>query len=144
MITRYQRKKQREILRKKGFDIIVEIRTDFKKCQPFEGLQSRLPVVTVFAYMGFNYEVMPILQQLSHKTRAYAFNANGFKGFLMRLDPITFFRRSEVKCLLNEVTQYQVVDLPTLKIELDKYSILPEKLKYLSIKYPCLYIFFLE
>ena len=144
MLTRYQRKKQREILRKRGFDIIVEIRTNFMKCQPIEGLQSRLPVVTIFAYMGFKHEVMPILQQMSHKTRAYAFNADGFKGFLLRLDPIRFFRRSDVKGLMNEVTQYQVVDLPMLKIELDKYATLPEKLKYLSIKYPCLYIFFLE
>ena len=51
------------------------------KCLPIEGLKSRLSVVLIFSYVGFTHEVMPILQRMSHKTRAYAFNADGFRGF---------------------------------------------------------------
>ena len=37
----------------------------------------------ILSFLGYRKEVMPILQKLSHSTRAYIVNSDGLPGFLI-------------------------------------------------------------
>ena len=79
------------------WDINVEIIDAYKKALPFLGLKSRVPVAVVFAFYGYKEEVLPLLQTLSHSTRAYIYNASGLKGFLRGTDIIKMLTMSSNK-----------------------------------------------
>ena len=67
------------------FDIKVQIKEDLKKCLVF-GLGARLPIGLVLGFTGFSHEVTPIMQTLSHSTRAHLCNANGLPAFILRFE----------------------------------------------------------
>ena len=48
------------------------------------GLKARLPIGIILGLAGNRREVMPIMQTLSHTTRAYIINANGLTPFIAR------------------------------------------------------------
>ena len=64
------------------FDFKVPIKENLKTGLIF-GLQSRLAIAEIIAYLGFRHEVIPLMLALSHATRAYIVNANGLDGFLV-------------------------------------------------------------
>ena len=67
-----------------NFDIKVGIRQDLLKNLIF-GLQARLPIGIILGFLDYKHKVTPLLQSLSHSTRAYIFNADGLQGFLKEL-----------------------------------------------------------
>ena len=74
-----------------AYDIRVTIREEFKKDMIFN-LQARPPIGIILGYVGYQYEVIPMLQSLSHCTQAYIVNADGLPGFVNMFDFIRFFR----------------------------------------------------
>ena len=62
----------------------VAIRAKFCKRLPFLGFNSRNVSATVMSYYGDRDDVYRLLQRASHTTRAYLYNANGLKGFLVK------------------------------------------------------------
>ena len=64
------------------FDIKVQIRGSLKKKLIF-GLNSRLSIGIVLGFVGLRNDVWPIMQAISHATRAYLVNEKGLLGFLM-------------------------------------------------------------
>ena len=63
------------------FDVIVQIKDDLRKGLVF-GLGARLPIAKVLGFTGYAHEVMPLMWNLSHGTRAYIVNADGEPGFI--------------------------------------------------------------
>ena len=63
-------------------DIKVTIKDELKKSLIF-GLRARLPIGVILGFYGYSYEVMRLMQVLSHGTRAYIINENGLPGFVI-------------------------------------------------------------
>ena len=59
-----------------SFEINVSIRQELLKGLIF-GFNSRLPIGIMLSYYGHRHEVVPLLQELSHATRAYIYNEDG-------------------------------------------------------------------
>ena len=59
----------------------MQIKENDLKGMPFK-LKTRYGMVTVFSYFGDSEEVGELMQKVSHKTRAYYVNINGFRGFI--------------------------------------------------------------
>ena len=55
----------------------------------------------MLSYVGYRHEVLPLLQIMSHKTRAYAINAEGLRGFLIEMDVMKILREMDAKGLLE-------------------------------------------
>ena len=66
-------------------DVIVPIKEELKRNLIF-GIQARPAIGMILSFFGYSYEVFELLQTLSHSTRAFIFNAEGLKGFLVNLD----------------------------------------------------------
>ena len=66
------------------FDIKVKVKEDLKKGLIFN-FRSRLPIGIVLAFFGYRHEVMPLLQTLSHGSRAFIWNADGLRGFVLEI-----------------------------------------------------------
>ena len=64
------------------FDIKVQIRGSLRKKLIF-GLNSRLSIGIILGFVGLRNDVWPIMQAISHATRAYLVNEKGLLGFLM-------------------------------------------------------------
>ena len=58
----------------KDLYIKVPIKQELKKLLIF-GLQARLPIAMILSFIGLSYEVYGLMQTLSHRTRAFIFNA---------------------------------------------------------------------
>ena len=58
------------------FDIKVPIKESKKKTLIL-GFRARLPIGVFCGYLGSRHEVIPLLQILSHETRAFIWNADG-------------------------------------------------------------------
>ena len=65
-----------------NLDIKVSIKEELKSVLIF-GLQARPPIAHILSFLGYIHEVMPIMQTLSHSTRAYVINTDGLKSFLV-------------------------------------------------------------
>ena len=63
------------------FDIKVLIK-ESKKKSLILGLSSRLSIAVMLSYLGCRHEIVPLLQRLSHGTRAFIWNADGLKAFI--------------------------------------------------------------
>ena len=63
--------------------IKVGLKPELLKGMPFGTLKSRYALGLIFSLAGFKEEMFLILQNTSHKTRAYLWNANGLRGFLV-------------------------------------------------------------
>ena len=48
------------------------------------GLGARPPIGVILGFVAYRHEVMPLMQTLSHSTRAYIINADGLPGFLVK------------------------------------------------------------
>ena len=65
------------------FDIKVDIGEDLMKTLVF-GINARPPIGLILGFSGYSHEVMPLMQTLSHTTRAFTCNADGLPNFVMR------------------------------------------------------------
>ena len=62
-------------------DTRVPIKEELKK-RLILGLNSRLAIGIVLGFLGCRHEALPIMQKLSHGTRAYIINEDGLQGFI--------------------------------------------------------------
>ena len=67
------------------FEIRVTIKDELKKALIF-GLEARLPIGIILGFVGYRHQVLPLMQSLTHATRAYIVNAGGLQGFLAAFD----------------------------------------------------------
>ena len=75
-------------------DIRVQIRQDLMKSMIF-GLQARPPIGHILSFLGYFHEVIPIMQTLSHATRAYIVNAEFLSGFIHSIGLIELLRNAD-------------------------------------------------
>ena len=107
------------------------------------GLQARPPIAHILGYLGYSHEVMPILQNLSHSTRAYIVNAEGLSGFVRKIPLIQILRKADEQELLRTAKRWQVIDLEILDQELKDIQAYDQQMLFLSCLYPSLYLFVL-
>ena len=67
---------------KDAWDIKVPIKMELLKVLLVKGLQSRNVMGTIFSYVSYNYEVISLMQVISHSSRAYIWNADALQGYL--------------------------------------------------------------
>ena len=79
---------------------------------------------------------MPIMQSLSHTTRAYIINADGLRGFIFEVEIIKLLKEADQKGILDHAKMWQVIDLDELGNVLKFMDSLDEKMKYISKNYP--------
>ena len=79
-------------------------------------------------YIGFNYEVMQLLQVLSHTTRAFVYNADALKGFMIKVDFVEILRQAHRKGKLEEIGKHQILDFDALETGISKHRTLKDKL----------------
>ena len=89
----------------------MPIRESLLKSIPFSCIQSRNAASEILSFIDYKEEVILLLQTLSHKTRAFIYNAHGLQGFLVSLDVMGILRFAQKQELLEKVTKWQVVDL---------------------------------
>ena len=93
--------------------IRVPLRKELKHKLIF-GLEARLPIAEVLSFLGYEDEVLPVLQQLSHGTRAYVWNAGGLKGFLVVSAIQGVLRKAFLSGEIQKVTEFQEVNVQAL------------------------------
>ena len=81
---------------------MVPFKDSLKKRLPFGNLKSRHSIAVVLSYLGTTLEVYPLLQKISHTTRAYIFNEKGLKGFLEQASFTAWVMRLGNKGKLDE------------------------------------------
>ena len=69
-----------------NLDTKVPIQENLKKELIF-GINARLPIALVAGLSGYRDEILTVMQTLSHSSRAFTVNADGFKGFLVEEVP---------------------------------------------------------
>ena len=98
---------------KKGQKEGLSIRRKYLKSLPFRNLRTRLGTAVILSYFGDDEAVSRLLQRLSHRSRAFFFNAKGLKGFLT-VSVSTILERATAQDLLKEETKFQKVDVQSL------------------------------
>ena len=68
---------------KDAWNIRIHIRMDLLKVLLVKGLESRNVMGTIFSYVGHSDEVINLMQRISHKSRAYIWNADALQGYLV-------------------------------------------------------------
>ena len=56
------------------------------RSMPFENVRSRNAIATILSYMGYRHDVIPMMQEISHSTRAFIWNADGLPGFVREVN----------------------------------------------------------
>ena len=100
-----------------SFDIKVSIQEKLKKGLIF-GFKARLPIAVLLQFLGYRHEVMPLLQRISHGTRAYIINADSLLGFVMELNIINLLKEADKNGLHEHLKKWQELDLMQLSGEL--------------------------
>ena len=55
---------------------------------------------------------------VSHTTRAFIYNADALKGFLIKFDIISILRKADADGKLESIKKYQVFDFDAIELEL--------------------------
>ena len=87
---------------------------------------------------------MPLLQTLSHVTRAFIWNSDGLPGFVAKFEIINVLKHADETGKLEQAKMWQVIDLDKIGDELTKLEDSQKYMVYLSEEYPSLYIFMLR
>ena len=98
----------------------------------------------ILGFAGYRHLVFPLLQTLSHGTRAYIVNAEGLHGFVEKFDIVKHLREADETGRLEHARKWQVIKLDVVSTELDTMINLQDKMNYLSESYPGLFICILE
>ena len=80
---------------RRRFCIIVKIQQNNKKSLPFVNLQAREATAIILGFLGYRHHVLPLLQVLSHKSRALIWKANGLPGFVEQFNVINAVREAK-------------------------------------------------
>ena len=99
-------------------DIKVLIKEDLKKGLIF-GLSFRPPIVIILGFTGYSQEVLPIMQTLSHSTRAYIVNADSLRSFLAAFNIIKHLESADKAGQLKDAYERQQIDLDTVQKQLE-------------------------
>ena len=94
-----------------SIDVMVPFKDSLKKLLPFGNLKSRHAIAVVLSYLGTTLEVYPLLQKISHTTRAYIFNEKGLKGFLEQASFTAWVMRLGNKGKLDEAAGSVRIDV---------------------------------
>ena len=113
------RKKLQETKESVSFDVIIPIREELKKVLIF-GFKSRLVIAKLLSFIGWRQQVLPLMQTISHGTRAYIVNAEGLPGFVPELNFMQFLKDAEKKGHLEQVRKLQEINLKNLRQGLPK------------------------
>ena len=124
------------------FDIIVPIKEELKKGLVF-GMKARPTIALFLGFLGYRHEVIPMMQTVSHSTRAYIYNENGLNSFIFRFDIMKVLKAADLRGDLENAREWQEIDLESLEKELIVLN-RPQKMRCLSQYYPSLYRFLLE
>ena len=125
-----------------NFEIRAPIKDELQKCLIF-GLEARLPIGIILSHCGLSHEVMPLMQTLAHPTRAFIWNANGLRGFLVEQQIIPTLKAADKQDELQAVNKFQEVDSSKLKEELCGMR-KTEQMTHLQNHYPSLALFMLN
>ena len=98
-----------------------------------------MPIATILGYLDFRFYVIPILQRLSHSTRAYIVNADGLPGFFT-LDIFNILKNADEKGQLKYARKSKAFDIIELKDELNTKNSNELKMEHLRQSYPSLYV----
>ena len=60
----------------------------------------------MLSFVGYRHEVIPIMQRISHGTRAFIISATGLRGFLIKFDPMKILREADLKGLLDDAKKW--------------------------------------
>ena len=92
---------------------------------PFRGIESRVAMATIWACVDYKYEVIEILQKLSHSSRAYLWNANALPGFLViKPDIIGILKRAHADGTIQEIETWHKINIDHLIAELQGRKII--------------------
>ena len=89
---------------------------------PIEGIVAREATALIWTYLGWKHEVCPLMQRLSHSSRAYLINAKGLPGFLVPIDIPKMVTNLHKKGLLVEATKWHEIDLQSLSNDMQGKS----------------------
>ena len=101
------------------FHIIAPIKTDYLKEMPFKGIDGRLSMAIFWSYAGYKEDILDKLQVLSHRSRAYIYNANGLSGFLVEKRIIRTLELAKKDGSFEEWSRYLDVNFHKLVWQLD-------------------------
>ena len=129
----------------KTFQTKAKIKSQYLASLPFNPLNARPVIANFLTFLGYRHEVIPLLQVLSHKTRAYTINANGLEGFLIAT-PVTLAIDHLIANdnIRYEITRFQLIDLNSLNKQLQAIKDVPSQLGLLKEKYPCIFVWILS
>ena len=113
------------------FDIKTPIKNELLKGLIF-GLESRLPIGIIIGFVGYRDHVLPLLQTLSHATRAYLINAEGLPGFVKTFDIMKPLKEANKARWLNDARKLQYIDIDTVQYEISNLVSLKQKMDFLS------------
>ena len=118
---------------------------EFLSCTPFDDIKSRNATATILSFLGYRHEIIPQMQRISHRSRAYIWNSDGLPGFLI-CDISLILQSAKKGGVLAAASKYQNIDYESLSSKLCKPKNYREKakLKILKHTYPCLYVIVLE
>ena len=125
------------------WDIVVPIKEEHVKSMPFEdkGITARSSCAIILAFFGYCSDVLALMQELSHKTRAYIWNAQGLPGFLIKADLLHIHTQLDKKGDLKKITKNQDFTLETIKAKYLDHKDSQGQLTFFYKFYPCLYVF---
>ena len=103
------------------FDAKVQIKEELKKGLIF-GFRARLPIGIILGFVAIRHQVIPLMQTLSHATRAYIVNADGLPGFVNDFDIIKYLKEADEAGQLEHAKKWQVIDINLVDTELESLS----------------------
>ena len=78
---------------------------------PFDGIESPNAMATIWMFVDYKYQAIEILQKLSHRSRAYIWNSNGLRGFLItRTDVASILEQAQEDGSLEDINAWHNID----------------------------------
>ena len=114
------------------------------KSLPFKDLPAREPTAKIMGFIGYRHTVLPLLQTLSHKSRAFIFKANGLPGFVEQFNPINSLRLARANGEIDWILKWQFIRLTDLEQQLNKCPTREMKRSVVALNSPLLYIYLLK
>ena len=93
--------------------------------------------------MGYYHEVLPMMQRISHSTRAYIINAEGLPGFLIQIDFMQVLREADAKGRLKDAKKWHQIDLKEIEKKFAGKLDNKTQMNFFKKHYPSVYIFLL-
>ena len=126
-----------------NIDTKVPIKDELKKDLIF-GLGARPSIGIILGFVGYREKVMPLMQTISHGSRAYFVNADGLPGFINLLDIAKCLEDADVASQLEHAKTFQMINIDNVNEKLNNLESQMQKMKFLSEEYPSLFVFVLE